>query len=98
MGPGFMPPWATDILLGLVTLLFGYLRSSDQKEVKDLKDALEKIQSKSEHNTQELMVFTAAMASHQQKVAYLEKQGDSIFAALRRIEDKLDGKQDKSTH
>jgi arginine deiminase len=97
---------------GLLTALLGYLYKGALDRIRELREDHEKQIFKVAEDVkaarQEMMVFTAAMASNQTKVHYLEKQSDEIFAVLREIQNSISvglkelreevrGKQDKRT-
>ena len=86
--------WVEALIAGLLALLT-YIYRQDRLE---LKTQMMKFESDMQRNGEAMTAFTANMAIHQQKIQYLEKQLDAIFAMLREIRDEMRGKQDKSSH
>lgn len=61
-------------------------------------DRLNKVETRMDAITESHAVFAATMASQQAHIDNSAKTQDAIFATLRRIEEKLDGKADKPGH
>lgn len=80
--------WAITGLIATLVHLFHQHTKRVEKLEEDTRRSIREL----EHS---INVFTAAGAANKERIDHLDKQSDAIFAALRRIEDKLDGKQDK---
>lgn len=82
---------AFNIAMTLVSFLGGWLLKSLFDRIRSLEDADHKL-------TEAISAIREALPTHYVRRDTFEKLGDSIFEALRRIEDKIDKKADKDHH
>lgn len=72
----------------LVQFLFGWM-------VKSLFDRIKTLESRDSDLAEKIGQLSVNLPTNYVQKAEFQKMGDDIFNVLRRIEDKLDGKQDK---
>ena len=72
----------------LIQFLFGWL-------VKALFDRIKSLENRDANLTEKISELAVAMPTQYVAKNEFQKMGDDIFAALRRIEDKIDTKADK---